>query len=915
MRQHDLEFDAKHKPLRQDVRDLGRLVGHLLREQGGPELFSAVEQARRAAIERREGDEAAGHELDALLGDLSITMAHNVARAFGSYFGVVNLAEKVHRIRRRRQYLHLDAAPQKHSLHDLVGTLERGGVDFQSLVDLLGRLRLEPVFTAHPTQAVRRTLLEKRQSIVRSLVERLDPTRTPGEERAAMGRIRADATSAWQTEQHPAEKPTVAQERENILFYLTDILYRIVPAFYEELTDAIARAFPKESAIEETLLGLPPLLHFASWVGGDMDGNPNVSAATIEESLVEQRRLIIGLYRRDVLELSRQLSQTRSRVAFDPGVDARIEDYSERFPQVLGEVHKRHEGMRYRLLLRLIAARLEATENDHDPAHADRAYDTPDAFVDDLRLIASSLRAHRGEHAGLFWVERLLHRARTFGFHLATLDVRQDSLVHRRAVAQLLGFDDWLELDAASRVRRLVEALGAPSTDVPDAPGDDLQNTLDVMRAIAAGRQRYGQRAVGPHIVSMTQGADDILSVLLLARAAGLERDGVIPLDVAPLFETVPDLRAAAGIMASLVAEPLYRRHVTARDDRQIIMVGYSDSNKEGGLAASRWELHRAQGALAQELGDAGIELTVFHGHGGSVGRGGGARTHQSIRARPAGTVNGRLRFTVQGETIDHEYGIRSIAMRTLERTFSALAIATSKSRADGSESETWRRIMETLARESRRAYRQLVVDDPAFFRYFRDATPVDVIELMTIGSRPSSRRAQRGIEDLRAIPWVFAWTQSRHNLPGWYGLGQGLGAAIDAHGEHDVVDMARRWPFFITMLDDVSSVLAETDLDIARRYAALADDGEATLERIRHHYQLTVEKVLHLRGTDALLDENPTLRRAIRLRNPYVDPMSLLQVQLLKRWRDDGRPTDSETFEALLTTVHGIAQGLQGTG
>lgn len=907
MNKRTVHFSSKEEPLRRDVSALGALVGEMLREQGGEVLFEAVEGARQAAIRRREGEAAAEGELCHLLGTLSTAEAHEVARAFDAYFQVVNLAEKVHRIRRRRDYLRLGASPQKHSLRDLVRRLREAGHSLEECAALFRRLRLEPVFTAHPTQAVRRSILEKRQDIARRLVERLDPSMTPPEERAAMARIRAAVTSSWQTEQHPRVRPSVAEERENVLFYVTDVLYRIVPAYYETLLEALVEEFGEEAGGVE----LGTVLRFASWVGGDMDGNPNVSAKTIRETFAHQRGLILNLYRGEVGRLVRQLSQGPSRIAVTEAVRERIESYREMFPGPWQAVPLRHREMPYRVFLRLIAARLEATGEDNAAG-----YKTPQEFLDDLEAISMSLEENHGRHAGLFLVRRLLLRAETFGFHLATLDVRQDSLLHRRAVADLLADAGWLERGAEERGQRLTTALAEKTTLLgrPQATTDDASNTLEVIAAIGDGQKLYGEHAVGPYIISMTQGADDVLSVLFLARAGGLEREGRVPLDVAPLFETVPDLEAAPAIMAALLADPGYRQHVRERGDRQIIMVGYSDSSKDGGIAASRWELQRAQAALATVHGEAGVELTVFHGRGGTVGRGGGGRTHRTVLARPPGAVNGRLRFTEQGEAIDFKYGLRGIAARTLERTTSALALATAVPQPQDNRLPQWHRMMDTIARQSREGYRELVYGDAGFFAYFRGATPIDVIERMAIGSRPSSRRAQRGIEDLRAIPWVFAWTQNRHNLPGWFGLGRGLEVAVQDYGEEAIAEMSREWPFVTAMLDDVGTVLAETDLDIASRYAALVPEGERILEQVRKEYQLTVDLLLRLEGSAVLLEKNPTLSRGIRLRNPYVDPMSLLQVDLLRRWRA-GDCSDEDLLQALLATVHGIAQGLQGTG
>jgi phosphoenolpyruvate carboxylase len=891
MSQRDV-FPAKDAALRDDVRTLGALVGEMLREQGGEELFQAVEAARLAAIERRQTEKEDG-ALFGLVGGRPPDEAAELVRAFSAYFQVVNLAETVHRLRRTRDYQREVAEggePQPGSLSEAVRHLRDAGVSLAEVMELLGRMLVEPVFTAHPSEAVRRTILEKQQRIARRLVERMDPSRTPAEERAALERIRAEVTTAWQTEEHPSQRPTVADEREHVLFYVNDILYRVIPPFYEALQDALAGAYGEEARG----LTLPTLLRFASWVGGDMDGNPNVTAETIVATLVRHREMVLGRYRSEVQDLARQLSQSQTRVEVDPDVLERGRRYAETFPQAAAAVPPRHRDMPYRVLLRLMAERLEATYRDKPAGYAGI-----EGYLDDLRAIAGSLERHQGEHAGLFAVRRAIRRAETFGFHLATLDVRQD--------ARLL--------------RGLAPHPPAPSPIPSHPPGEgetDMSATLAVFAAIRDCRQRFGPHAIGPYIVSMTQSAGDVLLVLDLARRGGLEgSDGEVPLDVAPLFETVPDLEAAPGILRELLRDEAYRRHLAGRGNRQMVMIGYSDSNKEGGIAASRWALQQAQGALADVAHEEGVDLTLFHGRGGSASRGGG-KVHRAVLAAPRGTVGGRLRLTEQGESINAKYGLRGIALRTLEQSAGAVALATAAPPPPDPREPAWTALMDEIARDSRATYRALVYGEPDFFAYFRAATPIDVIERMPIGSRPASRRSGEGIENLRAIPWVFAWTQSRHILPGWYGLGTGLDAAVARHGEATVAAMIRDWPFAHVLLEDAEMVLAKADMPIAARYAELAGEvGERFFPVIRAEFERTTAWLLRLKGSAALLDEDPTLQRSIRLRNPYVDPMSFLQVDLLRRWRDAGRPdgADDELFRALLDSVNGIARGLQNTG
>ena len=899
-----VSFPAKDEPLRQDVSVLGALVGEVLKEQGGEELFERVEAARKAAIARREGGSEGEAALERVVCDLAPRDAADLVRGFSTYFRVVNLAEKVHRIRRRRDHLR-EGSVQSWGLVDALERLKAAGLSRAESENLLAGLLIEPVFTAHPTESTRRTILEKEQRIARALVDRLDPSRTPDEEAAALSRVRLEITTAWQTEEHPSERPTVGDEREHVLFYLNDVIYRIVPAYYEALEEAVAAVYGERDT------EFSGILRFASWVGGDMDGNPNVTAETVRETLHRHRALILGRYRDSVRALARHLSQSLSRVAVSERVSERVEYYGGLFPEALERVRPRHRDMPYRVLLRMMVARIEATHED-----TDRGYGEPAELLDDLRIIEESLAEQRGDHAGRFAVRRLRRRVETFGFHLATLDVRQDALLHRRVVGRLIGVgsEEWLVLPAAEREKRIRSALasGAPPVGEPD----EMESaTLEVFRAIDQCRARYGSRATGPFIVSMTEGADDVLSVLLLARWAGLvSGDGDVPLDVAPLFETVGDLVAAPEIVRALFADPLYGEHLAARGRRQTIMVGYSDSNKDGGLAAARWSLQQAQAHLTRVAVEAEVDLTIFHGRGGTVSRGGG-KTHRAVMAAPEGSVAGKLRMTEQGETIDAKFGLRGIAMRTLERVTASVALATGLPRAAEPREDSWRRMMETVAAASRKAYVELVYQTPEFLAYFRRATPIDLIERMRIGSRPASRRSGGGVEDLRAIPWVFSWTQSRHMLPGWYGLGSGLARCVEEHGEELVAEMVREWIFLRTLIEDAEMVLAKSDLGIAARYAALAGDvGEQLFPRIEAEHRLVVELVLRLKGAETLLEGDPTLQRSIRLRNPYVDPMSELQVDLLRRWRKTER-RDGDLYQALLATVHGIAEGLQNTG
>jgi phosphoenolpyruvate carboxylase len=905
LRRQDIRFEDKEQPLRDDVRTLGAMVGDLIREQGGDELFEFVESARLRAIRRREDNEKPGEELAELVRDLDPTFAMSVIRSFSTYFQMVNTAEKVHRIRRRRDYLREVTQYQPGGLEDILLRLKAAGFGPDEIQALMDTLRIEPVFTAHPTEPTRRTILRKEQNIVRHLVELLNPTMTPQEEAASLENIRLLMTTSWQTDEHPSEQMTVADELEHVLFFVTDVLYRAMPVFYEDLENALERIYGEEAA----RIQVPRIVRFSSWVGGDMDGNPNVNAKTIRETLARQRSLILNLYYRECGALSAKLSQSTGRVGVSEEVTDRIDDYRGVFQNAYHAVPLRHRDMPYRVLLRLIQERLQSTyDDDIFP------YENVDQFEDDIRLIADSLAANKGESAGLFAVRRLLRRIQTFGFHLVTLDVRQDAEVHRAVIGECLGIDDWDEWTPDDRARRITEAIdskeGAPLSLSPQA-----RKTIAVFHAISFCQRKYGKRSIGPFIISMTQAEDDILSVLLLAEWGELHnKRGDVPLDIAPLLETVDDLKRGSKILNDLLENERYRTHLERRLNRQMIMVGYSDSNKDGGLASARWALQNAQIELVDAVESRETELMLFHGRGGTISRG-GSKTHVAVLGAPPGTVNGRLRVTEQGEIINEKFGLRSIALRTLEQVTGSVALATALPHHRGNDQDEWHRMMDVVADESRKAYRGLVYETPGFYEYFRAATPIDLIERMRIGSRPPSRRKQAGIDSLRAIPWVFAWTQSRFVLPGWFGFGSGLRKAAEQFDDEEFRNMFMEWHFMRALCADAEMVLSKADLSIAALYSELAGDlHEQFFPLIEAEYRLLREQILEYSGAKTLLEGDATLQRAIMLRNPYVDPMSFMQVDLLSRWRADGRH-EGPVFDALLASVNGIAQGLQNTG
>lgn len=905
LRLREIDLPATDQALREDVNRLGALVGEMIAEQAGATFLAEVERLRRAAILRREAGESA-EALALRLAGQPLPWAEALVRAFATWFNAVNLAERVHRIRRRRDYQKAAAAPQPGSLAQVCQELVAAGVGADDFAALLARLRLEPVFTAHPTEAVRRALLEKERDIVRCLVADIDRTRTPQERASDLAQIRTALTAGWQTAEHAPERPTVADELEHVSFYLVEVLYRVLPNFIESLE--------RETGVQ---LGAGAPLRFASWVGGDMDGNPNVDAGTMRAALAAQRRWLVAAYRRDLQRLSSLLSQSQERI----GVSAALTERLAHYQQLLGRsrMPTRHASMPYRQWLSLVSARLAASSRVHDDELDAPAYRDAGEFRADIQLVLDSLLANRGAHAGAFQVRRLLRRIDAFGLHLATLDLRQDSRVHAAALATLFDDPAWLQhpLPPACResLARLLDDDAAAA--VVELSGADAatRSVLDVFRARRELRALHGVEALGLYVVSMSRSADDVFAVLALARLAGDDPD---TLDVAPLFETVDDLVRAPEILRALLAHPGYRRHIEARGRRQVVMLGYSDSAKDAGLPAARWAIQRCQIELMTVAAAAGIELRFFHGRGGSASRGGG-KTERAIIAAPRGSIDGYFRVTEQGEVIHRKYGIRALALRNLEQMGGAVLRASLRPRPPEPREAQWRGLMDEIAGEARAVYRALVHEDARFVDYFRQATPIDVIERLKLGSRPAKRAAggQAGIEALRAIPWVFAWSQNRASMTAWYGMGSGLMRVIERHGLPVLQEMARDWPFFATLLDDVEMVLAKSDMAIFACYSRrLAADAlhEQYFPILDEEFNRTRQAVLRLRGAEELLAGDRRLALSIRLRNPYVDPISLLQVDLLYRWREAGRPDDA-LFHALVATVNGIAAGVQNTG
>ncbi len=905
-----IQFPPKHLALREDVHQLGALVGEILREQGGEVLFGLVEGDRVAAIQHRE-EAGADTELALRVSGRPPEVARDLVRAFSTWFQTVNLAERVHRIRRRREYFLADSArPQPGGVEFALTQLKEQGLSLDDVLDLLAGLRIEPVMVAHPTESARRTQLRRNQRMATVLLDRLNPNLDPQEQRHLWARMRTEITTGWQTEEHPRQRLTVADEREHVIYHFAEVLYRIVPAFYEEIATALEKLYGACIAN----IAPPTILRFGSWVGGDMEGTPDVHAKSIRETLARQQQVIVNAYFSECQELAQLLSQSASRVAVSPALARRIDEYLLLLPGAQSIAPARHDRMPYRVFFGQVSERLRHTYEGRP-----NRYENSDQFQADLDLVSASLLANHGVNAGYQLVRRLAMRVRTFGFHLATLDLRQHADVHHAVLAQ--GFDDpqWMTRSAEERHRHLVQVLERDTgpKGVFDALG---KRTLAVFDAAMQGRHRYGEDAVGHYVVSGASGPDDVLAPLVLARWAGAydKRSGQVGLDVAPLFESVDALNACGGVMRQVLADPVYRRHLEARSRQQCVLVGYTHGSRESSFLTARLAAYDAQRDLAAALGEAGERHVIFHARGGSVARG-GSRIDALVTAAPPETINGVLRLTEQGETISQSYGLKPNAMRTLERAFSALSLATATNQRGGAqpESPAQHACAATMAAASLDCWQRLVLADREFYDYFRAVTPIDVIERMQIGSRTvwESLRGRSAVQSIRSTPWVFAWSQARHMIPGWLGAGTGIAAAVGQHGLPALRDCYGHWPFFTQLVDDLETMLARADLRIAGHYDTLASESlQRFAPPLRAEYALACEQVLAVKGATELLDTDRTLQRAIQLRNPYVDPMHLMQVDLLRRWRATGRD-DEDLFQALLASVSGIAQGLQSTG
>jgi phosphoenolpyruvate carboxylase len=947
-------------PLARDVDLLGRLLGDVLAEREGDAGFALVEEYRARTKALRAGDPrppdfgAEGEALLARTASLTLDQARLVVRAFTAYFHLVNHAEERQRLRDLRERAH-QGRPVRESVAEAFAQSAAAGVAPDGVQALLDRLAVEPVFTAHPTEARRRTILDKLKNLA-GLVAGIDaPSLAPRERARLHDAIREEITALWLTDESHRSAPSVFDEVRNGLYYFEHTLWDVVPRLYRVVEDALADAYPQGT------FRVPPFVRFGSWVGGDRDGNPHVTARVTEQTLLLHKDVALGLYERELDELQRHLSVAagdRQSAALRESLDAD----ARAIPDVARSAAVQFAGEPYRRKVAFMRARVQAARRLHrvrmaearadDDAqqealeHAHRlwgrsieppregdaqiAYRSAADLRADLDRMADSLRAEGASRLAEGRLMDVMRRAQVFGFHLARLDLRQHSRVHEAVVAELLRAggvgEDYRALDEDARIALLVRELENPRPLMPPgaAVAPETAEALAVFECARRLQAELGREACDVYVVSMTAGASDLLEPLLLAKEAGLFRidAGSVrsDLQVVPLFETIDDLDRCADLMRGLFALPLYRRHVAAWGDLQQVMVGYSDSNKDGGFVTANWKLYRAQEALAAACREAGVRLSLFHGRGGAVGRGGGP-TSRAILAQPRGTVDGRLRLTEQGEVGFARYGNPEIALRHLEQTLNAVVRASLPKAAPREPEPEWTETMSALAEASHEAYRRTIRDDPGLMGYFHAATPIDLVSDLRIGSRPAKRKAGDRLEDLRAIPWVFSWTQSRNGLPGWYGLGTAFEAVAGAAPTRlrTLQHMCREWPFFRSLLENAQMGLGRSDRAVARLYASLAGDeeGRRVRDAMAAEWERTERAILAITGRSEILEASPVLLRSIRLRNPYVDPISFVQVALLRRWRalEEGAPEREAVRRVLALSVNGVAAGLQGTG
>ncbi len=899
--------EIKEVPLRRDVRSLGNLLGIAIREQAGQEAYDLEENVRHLAIRHRELEREAGEtglenpveqellqQIVGIITPLTLKEHHQIVKAFATFFELTNLAETNHRKRRSRAHRVAGEPGKAGSLRATLQRMRDAGIDVNQALKWLQQVEVCPVFTAHPTEVSRRVMLFKRRRIAREL-ENLDQLPlSDSQALESQESILAEVTAIWQSDTVRRHNPTVLDEIAMGLDHYPISLLPPLAAFYEE----VARDFQEVYQTDIDKETLPTIIRFGSWVGGDRDGNPFVTTESTRDALAKARELILADYLEDVLRLRQLLTPSTFRVGEAPELYQHLASGTAMIPAATREIETLPACEPYRRYLTLIQHRLQQTLAD---AKAPDAYPDAAALREDLELLNRSLFGQRGERLATRLVAPLIRKVATFGFHLHTLDIRQHADVHARAVADL--------------------SAAGPQAEPPSASAQTTE-LLETLRVIARLKHDFPPEAIRSYVISGATSEQDVLSLIWLMELCGIQvagkaggDPGLMPV---PLFESIEDLRNAPKICRTLWSKERYAPYLGSWGQWQEVMLGYSDSNKDGGMLTSSWEIYKAHRALHDVAEECGVKLRLFHGRGGTVGRGGGP-THRAIIAQPAGAFSGSFKLTEQGEVINFKYVDPALSQRNLELMVSAsLEALTRTGLVETTIEPAWEKALEDMSKEAFSWYREKIFDNPDILPYFEQSTPVNEFELAKIGSRPSRRKKAQGLDDLRAIPWGFGWIQSRLLIPAWFGIGTAF-ARFSARGpsEKDLLKtMMRRFPFFFDMVRNVEMALAKVDLPLARQYASLVPDAnlrERVFTLIEEELHCTHRMVLEVTGQKHLLETNPDLAKSLQLRNPYIDPLSLIQIELLRRKRNGAEEEDLDYV--LAATINGIAAGLRNTG